>query len=43
MACSNNCGNCYQMTKSIQGVQQFAIQDLTISKYLVPRILKPRV
>ena len=43
MACSNNCGNCYHMTKSIYGVQQFVIQDLMISKYLVPRILKPRV
>ena len=43
MAYCSNCGNCYQMNKSIQGVQRFAIQDLMISKYLVPRILKPRV
>ena len=43
MAYCSNCGNCYQMNKSIRGAQQFAIQDLMISKYLVPRILKPIV
>ena len=43
MAYCSNCGNCYQMNKSIWGEQWFAIQDLMISKYLVPRILNPRV
>ena len=42
VGCSN-CGNCYPMNTSIRGVQQFAIQDLNFSKYLDPRILKPRV